>query len=163
MSHSEQGEIDAAVAVRKCVGSAHGVASGASRANFHARVSDFVFLPERLSLEPVVPAYLANDSDFGLIVDWTISALIEAEALGITQDNVDSARRREDMRARNSGRRLRDGSSVRPCTRLGSQGDRRDRELRGNFRSRRWKAVSAGSRTQRAWTQGGLMTPAPMK
>ena len=67
--------------------------------NFHARVSDFVFLPERLALSPVVPAYRYGDQTFGLIVDWTISALIEAEALGITQDNVAEAAKREDMRA----------------------------------------------------------------
>ena len=69
-----------------------------SRANFHARVNDFVFLPERLAISPVVPAYRYGDQAFGLIVDWTISALIEAEALGVTQDNVAEAAKREDMR-----------------------------------------------------------------
>ena len=47
----------------------------------------------------MVPAYRYGDQAFGLIVDWTISALIEAEALGITQANVEDAAKREDMRA----------------------------------------------------------------
>src|SRR5271169_5243749 len=54
-AHSEQGEMDAAVAVSKCVGTAMESRLAQSRANFHARTSDFVFLPERLALAPVVP------------------------------------------------------------------------------------------------------------
>ncbi len=73
-SHSEQGELDAAVAVRQCVGTGMESRLAQSRANFHARVSDFVFLPERLDLAPVVPAYPDKDRAFGRIVDWTISA-----------------------------------------------------------------------------------------
>ena len=87
-SHSEQGELDAAVAVRRCAGTGMESRLAQSRANFHARTSDFVFLPERLALAPVVPAYPDKDRAFGRIVDWTISALIEAEALDITKDNV---------------------------------------------------------------------------
>jgi len=99
MAHSEQGELDAAVAVRRCVaGTGMETRLAQSRANFHAQISDFVFLPERFALSPVVPAYRYGDQAFGLIVDWTISALIEAEALGITQDNVAEAAKREDMR-----------------------------------------------------------------
>jgi general L-amino acid transport system substrate-binding protein len=57
-SHSEQGELTRpAVAVRRCVGTGMESRLAQSRANFHARASDFVFLPERLALAPVVPAY----------------------------------------------------------------------------------------------------------
>jgi general L-amino acid transport system substrate-binding protein len=98
-SHSEQGELDAAVAVRRCAaGTGMETRLVQSRANFHARINDFVFLPERLAISPVVPAYRYGDQAFGLIVDWTISALIEAEALGVTQENVAEAAKREDMR-----------------------------------------------------------------
>jgi general L-amino acid transport system substrate-binding protein len=99
MAHSEQGELDAAVAVRRCAaGTGMETRLVQSRANFHARINDFVFLPERLAISPVVPAYRYGDQAFGLIVDWTISALIEAEALGVTQENVAEAAKREDMR-----------------------------------------------------------------
>jgi general L-amino acid transport system substrate-binding protein len=100
MTHSEQGEMDAAIAVRHCAaGTGMETRLAQSRANFHALVSDFVFLPERLSINPIVPAYRYGDQGFALIVDWTISALIEAEVLGITQANVGEAMERDDMRA----------------------------------------------------------------
>ena len=101
-SHSEQGEMDAAVAVRRCAGTGMESRLAQSRANFHARTSDFVFLPERLSLSPIVPAYPDTDPAFGRIVDWTISALVEAEALDIAKDNVAVAMKRQDMRDRKS-------------------------------------------------------------
>ena len=100
MTHSEQGEMDAAVAVRRCeAGTAMETRLAESRANFHAVTGDFVFLPERFGLSPVVPAYRYGDQKFGLMVEWTVSALIEAEALGITQANVAEALKRDDMRA----------------------------------------------------------------
>ncbi len=100
MAHSEQGEMDAAVAVRRCqAGTATESRLAQSRANFHAWTSDFVFLPERFGLNPVVPSYRYGDQKFGLLIDWTVCALIEAEALGITQGNVAAAVKREDMQA----------------------------------------------------------------
>jgi len=100
MSHSEQGEMDAAVGVRKCEGAtAMESRLAQSRAGIRAPTSDFVFLPGRFGLSPVVPAYRYGDQTFGLVVDWTIGALIEAEALGVTQDNVTASAKREDMRA----------------------------------------------------------------
>jgi general L-amino acid transport system substrate-binding protein len=88
-AHSEQGEMDAAVAVRRCeAGTGMESRLAQSRASFHALTSDFVFLPERLGLNPIVPAYRYGDQKFGLAIDWAVSALIEAEALGITQRNV---------------------------------------------------------------------------
>ena len=48
-AHSEQGELDAAVAVRRCAaGTGMETRLVQSRANFHAQTSDFVFLPEKL-------------------------------------------------------------------------------------------------------------------
>ena len=99
MAHSEQGELEAAAAVRCCVAAtAMETRLAQSRANFHARSSDFIFLPERFALCPIVPAYRYGDQTFGLIVDWTMGALIEAEASGITQQNVASATKRGGMR-----------------------------------------------------------------
>ena len=65
-AHSEQGELDAAIAVGKCAGTGMETRLAQSRANFHARTSDFVFLPERFGIDPVVPAYLRADQNFGL-------------------------------------------------------------------------------------------------
>ena len=99
MTHSEQGEMDAAIAVRHCVaGTGMETRLAESRANFHAYTKDFVFLPDHLSMNPLAPAYRYGDQTFGLIVDWTVNALIEAEALGITQANVAEIATRGDMR-----------------------------------------------------------------
>ncbi|MBV9287194.1 MAG: transporter substrate-binding domain-containing protein [Hyphomicrobiales bacterium] len=165
MSHSEQGELDAAVAVRRC-GAATGMESrlAQSRANFRARMDDFVFLPERLALAPVVPAYPDKDRAFGRIVDWTISALIEAEALGVAKDNVAEASKREDMRA---DQLL--GHDFATAQALGLARDWAAKVIAttGNYREIFARTMGEPYRLERGlnalWTQGGLMAPMPMK
>jgi general L-amino acid transport system substrate-binding protein len=164
-SHSEQGEMDAAVAVRHCIAAtAMETRLAQSRANFHARTSDFVFLPERLTLSPMVPAYRYGDQAFGLIVDWVVSALIEAEALGITQKNVIEATRREDMRttqllghdfatAQSLG--LSRDWAVKVIAATGNYGEVFERTVEEPFHLDR--GLNA------LWTDHGLMTPLPMQ
>jgi general L-amino acid transport system substrate-binding protein len=164
-SHSEQGELDASVAVRRCAaGTGMETRLADSRANFHARTSDFVFLPERFALSPVVPAYLDNDRVFGLIVEWTVSALIEAEALGITQANVAEAAKREDMRAEQllghdfataQALGLAHDWAAEVIAATGNYGEIFERTTGGPYHLDR--GLNA------LWTQGGLMAPMPMK
>lgn len=165
MSHSEQGELDAAVAVRRCgAGTGMETRLAQSRANFHARVSDFVFLPDRLALAPVVPASLNNDQAFGLIVDWTVSALIEAEALGVTQANVAEAVKREDMRAEQLL-----GHDFATAQALGLAHDWAAKVIAatGNYGEIFDRTIGRPYHLDRGlnalWTQGGLMVPMPMK
>jgi len=163
-SHSEQGEMDAAVAVQHCVaGTAMETRLAQSRANFHASTSDFVFLPERFALSPVVPAYRYGDQAFGLIVDWTVSALIEAEALGITQRNVGEAARREDMRSEQllghdfataQAFGLAHDWAARVIAATGNYGEIFQRTTGGPYHLER--GLNA------LWTDGGLMRPFPM-
>jgi general L-amino acid transport system substrate-binding protein len=164
MTHSEQGEMDAAIAVRRCLGAALESRLAQSRANFHARVSDFVFLPQRLSLAPVVPAYPATETRFGLLVDWTIGGLIEAEALGITRDNVEAAQKREDMRATELlGRDFATAQAfglardwaAKVVAATGNYGEIFERTVGGPYKLER--GLNA------LWTQGGLMAPPPMR
>lgn len=164
-SHSEQGEMDAALAVRHCVaGTGMETRLAQSRANFHARASDFVFLPERLTLNPVVPAYRYGDQAFGLIVDWTIGALIEAEALGITQRNVSEATRREDMRAEQLL-----GHDFATAQALGLARDWAAKVIAatGNygeiFQRTTGKLYHLERGLNALWTDGGLMTPMTMQ
>ncbi|MDQ0327009.1 general L-amino acid transport system substrate-binding protein [Rhodopseudomonas julia] len=50
---------------------------------------DHVILPEIISKEPLGPAVRQGDDQWFNVVKWTLFALINAEELGVTQDNVD--------------------------------------------------------------------------
>ena len=164
-SHSEQGEMDAAVAVRRCAaGTALESRLAQSRANFHAVTSDFVFLPERFGLYPVVPAYRYGDQKFALLIDWTVSALIEAEALGITQANVTAAAKREDMRAEQLlghdfatalALGLARNWAAKVIAATGNYGEIFQRTTGGPYHLDR--GLNA------LWTEGGLLRPLPMR
>jgi general L-amino acid transport system substrate-binding protein len=165
MAHSEQGEMDAAVAVRRCeAATAMESRLTQSRASFHAPTSDFVFLPERFGLNPVVPAYRYGDQTFGLVIDWTIGALIEAEALGITQENVTASAKREDMRAEQLL-----GHDFATAQALGLAHDWAAKVIAatGNygeiFQRTAGRLYHLDRGLNALWTEGGLMRPLPMK
>ncbi|MBO1073382.1 amino acid ABC transporter substrate-binding protein [Roseomonas marmotae] len=50
--------------------------------------ADHVILPERISKEPLGPMVRHGDEQWRDIVFWTLSAMIEAEEMGITRANV---------------------------------------------------------------------------
>ena len=50
--------------------------------------SAHVVLPEIISKEPLGPLVRHGDNEWGDIVRWTLNALITAEELGVTSDNV---------------------------------------------------------------------------
>lgn len=51
--------------------------------------SAFIILPQRISKEPLGPMVRQGDEEWFNLVKWTLSAMIEAEELGITQATVD--------------------------------------------------------------------------
>ncbi len=165
MTHSEQGEMDAAIAVRRCAaGTGMESRLGESRGNFHAYTKDFVFLPDRLSLDPVVVASPSDDAPFGLIVDWTISALIEAEALGITQDNLATAGAVDTTRTNQLM-----GRDFATAAALGLAHDWAAKVIAatGNYGEVFQRTLGRPYGLERGlnalWTQGGLMRPMPMR
>ena len=165
MAHSEQGEMDAAVAVRRCdAGTAMELRLAQSRANFHALTSDFVFLPERFGLDPIVSAYRYGDQKFGLVIDWAVSALIEAEALGITQGNLAAALERDDMRAEQLL-----GHDFATAQALGLAHDWAAKVIAatGNYGEIFQRTTGGPYHLDRGlnalWTEGGLMRPLPMR
>lgn len=50
--------------------------------------ADYIVLPEVISKEPLGPVVLHGDQQWGDIVRWTLNALIAAEELGVTADNL---------------------------------------------------------------------------
>jgi general L-amino acid transport system substrate-binding protein len=53
------------------------------------RPGDYVILPERISKEPYGPVVRRDDQEWFDVIRWTISALINAEELGVSSKNLD--------------------------------------------------------------------------
>ncbi|MGM3172805.1 MULTISPECIES: amino acid ABC transporter substrate-binding protein [Dickeya] len=51
--------------------------------------ADFVVLPEVISKEPLGPVVRRGDEDWFAIVRWTLFAMLNAEEMGVTSQNVD--------------------------------------------------------------------------
>jgi len=94
----EEGEMNDGFAVGHCdAESAYlsrlaGVRVAYLRQMSHARI-----LPDMLTLDPIAPAYRRDDAQWARIVDWTVHALVQAEASGITQSNVTKQGDNEDV------------------------------------------------------------------
>jgi general L-amino acid transport system substrate-binding protein len=54
-----------------------------------AKPRDHIVLPEIISKEPLGPSVRQGDSQWFTIVKWVHYALLNAEELGVTQDNID--------------------------------------------------------------------------
>ncbi|MGG7564696.1 amino acid ABC transporter substrate-binding protein [Rhodovulum sp. DZ06] len=63
-------------------------ALAASRSTFETP-ADHMILPEIISKEPLGPLVRHGDNEWGDIVRWSLNALIIAEELGVTSENVD--------------------------------------------------------------------------
>lgn len=55
-----------------------------------------VILPERISKEPLGPFVRQGDERWQLIAKWTLAALVAAEEMGVTKDNVAQMRESQD-------------------------------------------------------------------
>lgn len=53
---------------------------------------DYTFLPDILSKEPLGPAVFGQDEQWARIVRWVHMAMVNAEELGVTQNNLDEQR-----------------------------------------------------------------------
>jgi general L-amino acid transport system substrate-binding protein len=56
-----------------------------------SKLNDHVILPDVISKEPLAPVVRQKDDDWFLIVKWTFYAMVNAEELGITSQNIDEA------------------------------------------------------------------------
>lgn len=65
----------------------------ASRASRATNVEDYVILPERITKSPLSPVVRADDHQWFEINRWVLNALIEAEELGLTSQNVEQERK----------------------------------------------------------------------
>jgi len=56
-----------------------------------SKPNDHVILPDVISKEPLAPVVRQRDDDWMMIVKWTLYAMINAEELGVTSQNIDEA------------------------------------------------------------------------
>jgi len=56
-----------------------------------SKPDDHVILPDVISKEPLAPVVRQRDDDWMLIVKWTLYAMINAEELGVSSENIDEA------------------------------------------------------------------------
>lgn len=86
-------EQDSEAVQQLLAGSCDAFSTDSSKLNAHraslAKPGDYKILPEIISKEPLGPAVLHGDQQWGDIVRWTLNALLTAEELGVTSSNVD--------------------------------------------------------------------------
>ncbi len=92
----EEGEMDDALAVGRCDAVSAYLSHLAELKVNYAPISRDIILPDLLALAPAATAYRSDDAQWGRIVDWTIHALVQAEASGINQANVGQQAANED-------------------------------------------------------------------
>jgi general L-amino acid transport system substrate-binding protein len=90
-------EIRRALATGRCTAYTADVSQlGAIRSKL-SRPGDFDILAEQISREPLAQLVRQDDAQFFDILRWTIFALIDAEALGITSRNVDAMTKSDNV------------------------------------------------------------------
>jgi len=127
---------------------------------------DHVVLPEIISKEPLGPVVRHGDSEWGDIVRWSLYAMIEAEEMGLTSDNVDSmlasdnpAIRRligaEGSLGENLG--LSAEWALQIIRHVGNYGESYERNVGPNT------TLGLARGTNALWSDGGLMYAMPMR
>ncbi len=127
---------------------------------------EHVILDVVMSKEPLAPATLQGDDRLSEIVAWTVFAMIQAEELGITSQNVDEFMTSEDPVTR---RLL--GVEGDMCAKLGLNADCFYQAIKqvGNYGEVYDRNLGPGTpynlaRGQNAlWTEGGLMYAPPIR
>ncbi|MBW2473733.1 MAG: amino acid ABC transporter substrate-binding protein [Deltaproteobacteria bacterium] len=127
---------------------------------------DYAILPEIISKEPLAPAVRHGDDQFRDIVDFAVLAMINAEELGITSQNVDEMMKSKDpMVQRFLGVIEGNGASLgldekwayNIIKQVGNYGEVFERNVGVNTTLGIERGLNA------LWTNGGLMYSPPFK
>lgn len=127
---------------------------------------DYVILPEIISKEPLAPVVRHGDDQFRDIVDFTVLAMINAEELGITSQNVDAMLKSKDpVVQRFLGVTAGNGAALgldekwayNIVKQVGNYGEVFDRNVGPNT------ALGIERGLNALWTDGGLMYSPPFK
>lgn len=140
-------------------------ALAAARSRF-TTPTDHVILPELITKDKLGPVVRTGDEQWFSIVRWTIEALVAADELGISQQNIDTLRGSANVDIRrflgleaDLGRSLglsRDWS-YQVTKQVGNYGDVFDRNIGASSRLR----LDRGANN--LWTKGGLFSAPPLR
>jgi general L-amino acid transport system substrate-binding protein len=127
---------------------------------------DYMILPEVISKEPLSPAVRHGDDQWMDIVDFTVLAMINAEELGITSENVDEMLKSKDPKIQrflgvNAGNGkalgLDEKYAYNIVKQVGNYGEVFDRNVGVDTPLGLERGLNA------LWTDGGLMYAPPFK
>lgn len=128
---------------------------------------DFVILPQRFSKEPYGPVVRRDDQEWFDVIRWTVSALIQAEELGVNSQNAEELRKTsqnpEIRRLLGSDPVLGQALKVDPAwaynaiRAIGNYGELFDRNIGPKT------PIGLERGMNRLWTDGGLMYSWPMR
>lgn len=127
---------------------------------------DNVILPDIISKEPLAPVVRQRDDDWMMIVKWTLYAMINAEELGITSQNIDEA-----LKSKKPDVMRLVGTEGAYGEQLGLPRDWAARIIRrvGNYGEVYERNIGAGSRLQiprglnQLWSAGGIHYAPPIR
>ncbi len=128
--------------------------------------ADHDILPDIVSREPLGPMVKDGDSQWRSIVFWTLNALVEAEALGITAANAEAQRASPSARVRQflgaepglgAPLGLADDWAFQVIRQVGNYGEVFDRAFGQASVFKLQRGLNA------LWNQGGLLYPIPMR
>jgi general L-amino acid transport system substrate-binding protein len=131
-----------------------------------SKPDEHVILPDVVSKEPLAPVVRQKDDDWLLIVKWTLYAMVNAEELGISSQNIDEA-----LRSQKPDVMLFVGTSGRYGEELGLTNDWAARIIRhvGNYGEVYERNVGIDSKLgiprglNQLWSAGGIQYAPPIR
>ncbi len=127
---------------------------------------NFVILPERFSKEPYGPVVRRDDQEWFDVIRWTVSALIQAEELGITSANLEQMKGSPNPEIRRllgvdpvlgNALKLDPAWAANAIKAIGNYGELFERHLGPQT------PIGLERGLNRLWTNGGLMYSWPMR
>jgi len=164
---TEQGEMEAAFITNNCQAMASDITQLANmRLAFRRLADNYEIIPDNIAPDPLAPVYAANDRDWSAIIQWTMQALIMAEAEGITRANVDSKLKSEEYRVQRllgvttgygNKLKLADDWALNVIRAVGNYGEIYDRDLGMN------SPLKIPRGPNELMIHGGLLYPLPLR
>jgi general L-amino acid transport system substrate-binding protein len=124
-----------------------------------------IVLPEVISKEPLGPAVRQGDAEWFNLVRWTLFALLNAEELGVTSQNVDEMKQSKNPNIRRllgtealkTGLGVPDDWAYKIVKQVGNYGEVFERNVGSGSPLKIRRGLNA------LWTNGGLQYPPPIR